>query len=293
MVLMVGLYTWKMPRFYPHAINMFVVFINNSAVTAYAGTSVYFATTPRIQYSQCRMSLNINDVSSLATNITIIPDNNSSTTHSIFPGQSILINISITDFFGFPSSCTADVYLICDNKLNTCFDKQMKLIGPESVVLTQTANTSSSTVDTNLKLSSPEGHVNSSTVTLELRCTDAEYTGDKIPLNITPCPLGFLYNPKESVCEYEAGNPYFICSTKFGAVCVSHGYWYGAYTTNNTVVQSVGRCSCPECRYSYDLCPPEVQKKGKFSLHGFDVDRQCSEGRGGILCASCACTCRI
>ena len=55
------------------------------------------------------------DVRSLVTNISFIPSNNHIISLSIFPGQNIILNISITDIFGFPSSCSPDSYLLCDN----------------------------------------------------------------------------------------------------------------------------------------------------------------------------------
>ena len=34
---------------------------------------------------------------------------------SLIPGQNIAINVSVTDYYGSPSSCTANVYITCDN----------------------------------------------------------------------------------------------------------------------------------------------------------------------------------
>ena len=175
--------------------HMQLTFINNSAVTA--GNSVYFATNPNetLQYnkdSKWRMNRNI-DIRSLATSISFIPTNNHSTFLSIFPGQNIIFNISITDFFGFPSSCTADVYLRCDNRLYSCTDKLIKLKGPETVVLALKPNTSTTTVDTALMILSPEGLIDNN-ISVMLRCRNEEHTGLEIPLNITMCPLGFVYS---------------------------------------------------------------------------------------------------
>ena len=52
----------------------------------------------------------------------------------------------------------------------------------------------------------------------------------------------------------------------------------------------VARCTFPECSYSYNPCPPDMQTTGSIGAYihlGFDVDRQCSEGRGGTLCRNC------
>ena len=270
-------------------------FINNSAVTS--GKSVYIARDPRDTVSNSGCNVNASNtigVRTLATTISFIPPNNHSSYRSIFPGQNIIVNISITDYFGYPSSCTADAYFMCDSILLSCADKPIpKLTGPESVVLAQQSDKSIATIDTGFIILAPEGHVKNN-ISVFLRCRNANQTGVEIPLNITKCPLGFIYSQTESVCQCAevVENSTFTCSPRFGAACVLHGHWYGAVNiSDNTTTHTVAECSFPECSNSFEPCPHELltaDSTSEFVLLGFDADQQCSGGRGGVLCRNCA-----
>ena len=62
--------------------------------------------------------------------------------------------------------------------------------------------------------------------------------------------------------------------------CVSHGYWYGIVHDENIVA----RCKYSECKPDAP-CPPGMQSDNNyFLLNG----TQCSNGRGGVLCRTCA-----
>ena len=55
-----------------------------------------------------------------------------------------------------PSSCTADVYIMCDNWLFICLHKHIRLNGPDHVVLAQKEVGPYTEVDTKLSVSAPE-----------------------------------------------------------------------------------------------------------------------------------------
>ena len=97
-----------------------VEFIDNTAATA--GDAIFFATDPYtiINTTRCDwlVNLNKNHVSSLAkTLITSSMQQNL----TIFPGQNIVLNVTIVDYFGSPSSCTANVNILCDESMYKCF----------------------------------------------------------------------------------------------------------------------------------------------------------------------------
>ena len=270
--------------------HMQTFFENNTAVTA--GNSIYFATNPNTTVEKnkhlFKFNNSTNNIRSLATSISFIAIGNT-TNFNLFPGQTIIVNFSIMDFFGFPSSCTADVYLKCNNRLHSCLNEPVRMKGPETVVIAQNPNTNVTTVDTGLIVLSPEGPDVNNNISLLLWCQNLERTGTEIPLKITKCPLGFIYSQDDSMCKCAEvlKNTTFVCSAKFGTACVLHGHWYGT-DFNNTFI---ARCSFPECRYSYEPCPSDLLTAGSthdYVLLGFDADRQCSDGRGGALCRGCA-----
>ena len=211
-------------------------FTDNNAVTN--GDSIYFSTDPSNtveSFVSKNATLNtVDGIRSYANNLSYVP-NLSSTQQPIFPGQELIVNISITDYFGQPSLCTADIYLQCDNRLLACpqFPQQIKLKGPETVVLAQADNTTSATIDTNHILESPQEVANSS-VSVLLKCRNTASTQLVIPLNITRCPSGFYYSKAGRVCKCVKGvgdSNFFVCSSRYGGSCVAHGYWYGEITT--------------------------------------------------------------
>ena len=248
-------------------------FDDNRATTS--GNSVYFGSLTDFNL-ECK-NFNMKDVGSAASNIILhSPD---SCCLSIFPGQNIRINISITDHFNQTSLCTAGVSISCDDQYYTCFDQHIKLSGPSSVVLIQQPNTTSTVIDTNLVLQSPN-HNNFQNIQLHLMCEDSN-AQIETALNISSCPQGFTYDSKLNVCKCAIECEKTVCSTVLGAVCVSHGYWYGK--VNNEYI--VARCQYSACKIGNVPCPLGMQSGNNyFLLNG----TQCSNGRGGVLCKVCA-----
>ena len=261
--------------------------IDNTATIS--GNAAYFASSPAQIIAICPFNhINSNDVSSLALNI-----QRENTAYSLIPGQNMYINISITDYFGSVSSCTANVYLLCDSLLYSCYDKQIRLNGPSDVVLAQTDIAAYSVVDTKLSISAPQMLENTE-VSLFFICKNSAQIRMVVPLNISTCPLGFVYNTSEGVCKcanITTNHGTVICSENLGIACITQGYWYGPFDYDNTTTYVSAQCSYPDCSYSYKPCPAKMLSlgfAGDYKLLGIDADEQCSVGRGGLLCKSCA-----
>ena len=265
-----------------------VTFINNTATII--GNSVYFATIPRGALPSCSVSdIHLADIASP----TFSTKNEGDVTLSLIPGQNIYMNVSVTDYFGSPSSCTADVYIMCDNWLFICVYKHIRLNGPDHVVLAQKELTAYSVVDTKLSVSAPK-ILENTTIHMLFMCRNDIQTGISIELNIRTCPLGFVYNISRGICkcaDVTTNDGTVICSEILGVACITRGYWYGPFDYDNTTTYVSAQCSYPDCSYSHKPCPPKMLSlgfAGDYKLLGTDADEQCSVGRGGLLCKSCA-----
>ena len=260
--------------------NAVVNFTNNTAATA--GNTIFFNSNPYDtidNYSSCSLPNLTNNANSLASNLTLHPN----TTHTIFPGQAITLNMSIVDFFNAPSSCTANVNLMCDKSMYTCFEKQIKLKGPMLVVIAQSPGDEYTIVRTNIMLSSPVSKdIVDTNTSMVFTCRNSGFTTLQVDLKITPCPLGFVYNQYESECQcLNLRNDRFFCSKEQGIACVSQGYWY------NSTAALFGKCTYPNCVTinSSNQCPQLLNLTGNY----FNLQyNQCSTGKGGFLCMGCA-----
>ena len=259
-------------------------FSDNSARTA--GNSVYFASTPIWNLTNdCLKNLSIDDVGTVAMNLSV---HYSGESLKVFPGQNIILNTSITDLFGGPSSCMVNVIILCEEQVSTCYDLHIKLSGPDHVILAQTDN-SLAYIDTSIMIQSPQ-HLSFNSISLEL-FSNIVHLNQRIPLNLTTCPQGFYYDSTSKVCKcaMTSAPVKMVCSTKFGAACIAHGYWYGkTVNESNFTEYTVARCTYPECRYTTEPCPSEMQSDGGYFKLSYESDSQCSYGRGGVLCKKCA-----
>ena len=83
---------------------MKVKFINNTATAS--GNSVYFATMPQGVIPNCSFNdIQLTDISTPAFNMKYQGEH----VFSLIPGQTVYINVSVNDYYGSPSSCTANV----------------------------------------------------------------------------------------------------------------------------------------------------------------------------------------
>ena len=253
-----------------------------------AGDLLYLV-TPSSNFNCSSLLGNNNKLDSVATNLSYHSDRR---LLSVFPGQEIFINVSLTDYFGHPSSCDGDVALRCDDGNAVCSDEKIILEGPGGIIISQAANTHYVYLNTKHSVSSYQ-EINTS-VAVEVTCKtiDQFHTLSLVVhLNIVKCPLGFVYNPSERVCECGNRVNNFICSTEFGAACVARGYWYGPIDDSNSIKYAVASCSFSQCSSSsYEPCPQQLLPRdgtGDFVLLRSDSNDQCSSDRGGVLCRNC------
>ena len=248
-----------------------VVFVANQASS---GPSIYSSYNWCSFNSNCIARQNITNIASLPTAMSF----NSNNTTSLFPGQTIVGDMTVVDCFGNASSCLADVSLQCDEK--GCND--YRIIGPSTIFL------SNGTANTGLKIISK--HVSFKKYPqLKLVCKSPIR---QLPLVLTvditvlPCPLGFAFNSLMGQCEcINNGNEYFICNKDVGLVCVKKGYWYSNYSG------TASKCIHLFCDFSEQRkkCPPSVSPDpGNYLLLGSSQDDQCIDGHGGTLCTGCA-----
>ena len=193
-----------------------IIFEGNNTATA-SGNSVYFATMPQGVIPNCSFNdIQLTDISTPAFNMKYQGER----VFSLIPGQTVYINVSVNDYYGSPSSCTANVYITCNNWPFICSREHIRLNGPDYVVLAQKEVGAYTEVDTKLNISAPQ-MLGDTTVRMLLMCPNAELS---IMLNIsTTCPLGFAYNTSEGVCKcanITTNHGTVICSENLGIACI-------------------------------------------------------------------------
>ena len=219
----------------------------------------------------CEIIQKNTNIVSLPTTMSFNDDNKT----SLFPGQTIIGNMIVTDCFGNASSCLADVSLWCDGQICHNYDLQ----GPTTITLYHGKN-----INTGLTLKITAVSQNKSNAQLQLSCKS--YI-EKLPVDlnidiaIEECPLGFVFNNAKGQCDCAGTDNYFICDKDVGYACVSEGYWYSVL--NNTV----SKCVHLFCDYSTHrkTCPSSSPNYLKL---GSSQDDQCLDGHGGTLCTGCA-----
>ena len=128
-------------------------FLGNSARTA--GNSIYYASPNGWELEEgCLMTqatgLYERDIRTAARFIANLENKT-----SVFPGQTIIFNGTVADYFGHPSSCLASAFIHCNtSRYKNCFNLPINLFGPDKIVLTQTS-TRDFSVNTNLVVQSP------------------------------------------------------------------------------------------------------------------------------------------
>ena len=252
--------------------NMFVLQGNH----AISGQSIYsthnwcsFST----QYNGCLELQNTTNIVSLPTNMSFNSDN----TTSVFPGQTIVGNVTITDCFGNASFCLADV---CEGR--TCRGIDFDILGSSVVAFSKGLINTGLKVITHTKLN----HTFYIQLLLSCKSPIKRHLFD-LTVNITvlPCPLGFFYSAlsKQCECDDKVLSQFYICNRDIGHACIREGYWYSSY--NHVVSQ----CIHLFCNHSRPKCPPSVSTDtANYVLFTSSQDDQCFGGHGGTLCTGCA-----
>ena len=216
-------------------------------------------------------------IASLPTNISF----NISNTTSVFPGQTIVGDMTAFDCLGSASSCLADVTLRCEKT----FCHNYGIQGSLTIFL------SNGTINTGLKITTNSEHASFNQAQLKIICK-SHINNRQSPLVLTVditvllCPLGFVFNSSTGQCEcINNGNEYFICKKDIGLVCVKEGYWYSIYSG------TASKCIHLFCDYSKQrkVCPSTVSPDSTdYLLLDSSLDDQCIDGHGGTLCTGCA-----
>ena len=213
------------------------------------------------------------NIVSLPTTMSFNDDNKT----SLFPGQTMIGNMTVTDCFGNASSCLADVSLWCDGQI--CHNYNLQ--GPTTITFYNGLN-----INTGLKITAVHVSQNKGNAQLQLSCKSYINENLELFLNIDvaieKCPLGFVFNNAKGECDCADTDHYFICDKDVGYACVSEGYWYSFL--NNTV----SKCVHLFCDYSTrrQKCPSSSSPN--YLKLGSSQDDQCLDGHGGTLCTGCA-----
>ena len=217
----------------------------------------------------CKIIQETTNIVSLPTTMLFNDDNKT----SLFPGQTMMGNMVVTDCFGNASSCLADVSLWCDGQICNNFDLQ----GPTTITFYNGLN-----INTGLKITAVSQNKGNAQLQLSCKSYIEKLPVDlNIDISIEKCPLGFVFNNGKGQCDCADMDNYFICDKDVGYACVSEGYWYSFL--NNTV----SKCIHLFCDYSThrQKCPSSSPNYLKL---GSSQDDQCLNGHGGTLCTGCA-----
>ena len=203
--------------------------------------------------------------------------NLSSSSIRIFPGQIILLDMTVTDCLNNShQSCLARVHF---DKTESRNFSDYELQGPSTISLYD------GLVKTGLTVTTIDELLEQDSFLLQFACKffiDASIT---VNVTLIRCPLGFNYNSSSKQCDCPSipNNEYFICSKEVGLACVKKGYWYSS-------TKSVIQCTSTDyfCDFSdtRSTCPSTVSidSANFVALNG----SQCVNGHGGTLCTGCA-----
>ena len=203
---------------------------------------------------------------------------------SVFPGQPIVLDMSVIDCFNKSVPCIADVLLAnCADK--TCSEYGITLHGLPTVLV------HSGPVHTGIAINSAVSLTQSLELQLQFIC---KTPAQQLPANATAtihllqCPFGLHLNTLSQQCECDNVRDEFLCSNSVGKACIRKGYWYGTTGTNSKSVTM--KCQNLFCNFSSkaSICPSEVASNpaGYIALNQLQDD-QCLDGHGGTLCTGC------
>ena len=118
-------------------------------------------------------------------------------------------------------------------------------------------------------------------LTTEGSCAD---TGIIIRVTLLPCPHPFVQSSEECVCDQRLQDyPNVNCTTdehNVSYVSKKYGtdFWMGASYHSNGSYRGL---------ILYKTCPPEYCKTRAIAVSLEDLDAQCHQNRGGVLCGAC------
>ena len=216
-----------------------------------------------------------------------------------FPGQSLMLNVSLVDELNNPGSCKAEITLECNitdtGEHGFCEqlypNVNLQLVGPSDTFLFGTNGV------VNTLLPFFQVHFNKShtrtNATLHVTCVDPPLPSMKVNFIWTSsCPLGFIKNNTtiktyRCTCISNATDNYHIfCPPQSSVACIKIGYWF-----NGTTFATV-KCPYPFCNSSYsqdtidnNICQ-QYYGRHVVALPQYEND-QCSTHRAGTACLQC------
>ena len=244
-----------------------ITFQNNYAFIT--GDSIYF-TKPTDQCTSEIQALGIDfsTVSSPAASLKFTND-----FLSVLLGQNVILNTSVTDFFGNPSSVYVFMQLLPRSIPYT-------LKGVCSFTI-QDGMTSTITYVTGQNQTSESSKFHF----VPFTALDGQIAD--ISVNILPCPVGFAYNSLLSQCACaESSSSDFYCSLESANACVLQGYWYGMVDGASVTSPCYsGYCNnivnCTRCFGNENPIHQYCQLPKRNNIE------QCGAHRQGILCTEC------
>ena len=269
-------------------------FINNHARVA--GPSIY-TTDSNVSVDKLKNCFNKSQYE-IATAPKIFNTAIAISNRPFFPGQSLMLNVSLVDGLNNPGSCKADITLEC-NRTDTGehgFCEQLypnvnlQLVGPSDIFLFGT----NGVVNTLLPFFQVHFNVSrtQTNATLHVACVDPPLPSMKVNFIWTSsCPLGFIINNDTTIKTYRCTctateNDHIFCPPQSSVACIKIGYW-----VNGTTFATV-KCPYPLCNFSYpqdtidaNICQ-QYYGQHVVALPQYEND-QCSTHRAGTACLQC------
>lgn len=191
----------------------------------------------------------------------------SNNTLASFPGQQIVLNVNMKDFFGNSGKANVRVYLHPHTS-------EYHLTGLAQFTLQDGRN------QPNLTIVGPDPAGSNASHFLEIASLD-QYSASInqfLFINITPCSLGFVYNTTQQRCVCSDG---VVCDNYTGTACIPKGYWFGNFPNDNSSLVILP-CSSGYCS-NIGNCEPCAAQEDHCQL----LESQCIQSRTGPLCLQC------
>ena len=265
-------------------------FMNNHA--RIAGPSIY-TTDSNVSVDLLKNCFN-NPQNEIATAPKIFNATIANSNRPFFPGQFLMLNVSLVDGLNNPGSCKAEITLEC-NRTDTgehglCErlypNVSLQLVGLSDVFLFGANGMVNTLLRFQVYIKVPHTPTNA---TLHVACVDPplpKKTNVKVDVSWTSsCPLGFIENDATKTCKCNKGDQIF-CPPDTSVACIKIGYW-----VNGKNFATV-KCSYPFCdfRHSQDTIDKNICKQ-YYGQHVVALPQnendQCSTHRAGTACLQC------
>ena len=243
----------------------------------HATSVIPFITFPCINETKTNDDVRGDHIISGPYHVIIYSQSNSIIT--LFPGQKLTYSAHVTDYFGNLTSCSINIYLQCGVDLIFC--KYVQLTGDPASLL------STGNITTNLYLTSTFEHHDSS-IKLRFICLNAVGSDSYTNVNLTTCPLGYVFQTPQCQCVDTASND-VQCDFMLGVACIRHGYWLGNINADNVLEDTINHtapCQYPYCKTDLPPCPI-IGLSHTYNQLPVAQDEQCNGLYGGLLCRSC------